>query len=106
MKSAENGYRHGGTGGEQNKNGEIGFMTVRNETHVSPPPPEFLIIALISRLHSLTCFADIPSEPDQYYGRLGQWISWDHFLLGTEAVRDNITERKKKGDDGEEHAFE
>lgn len=21
------------------------------------------------------------SEPDEYYGRLGQWISWDHFLL-------------------------
>ena len=22
----------------------------------------------------------IPSEPDVYYGRLGQWISWEHFL--------------------------
>ncbi|CAB9513997.1 expressed unknown protein [Seminavis robusta] len=22
----------------------------------------------------------IPSRPDEYYGRLGQWISWDHFL--------------------------
>lgn len=23
----------------------------------------------------------IPSKPDEYYGRLGEWISWDHFLL-------------------------
>ncbi|KAL7568534.1 hypothetical protein ACA910_002648 [Epithemia clementina (nom. ined.)] len=23
----------------------------------------------------------IPSKPDEYYGRLGQWISWEHFLL-------------------------
>jgi hypothetical protein len=22
----------------------------------------------------------IPSEPDLYYGRLGEWISWEHFL--------------------------
>ena len=22
----------------------------------------------------------IPASPDEYYGRLGQWISWDHFL--------------------------
>lgn len=22
----------------------------------------------------------IPAWPDEYYGRLGQWISWDHFL--------------------------
>jgi hypothetical protein len=24
--------------------------------------------------------AYIPSRPDEYYGRLGQWISWEHFL--------------------------
>jgi len=23
----------------------------------------------------------IPSQPDEYYGRLGQWVSWEHFLL-------------------------
>ena len=23
----------------------------------------------------------IPSRPDEYYGRLGQWVSWEHFLL-------------------------
>ena len=23
----------------------------------------------------------IPSAPDEYYGRLGTWVSWDHFLL-------------------------
>jgi hypothetical protein len=22
----------------------------------------------------------IPARPDEYYGRLGQWISWEHFL--------------------------
>jgi len=22
----------------------------------------------------------IPARPDEYYGRLGKWISWDHFL--------------------------
>jgi len=22
----------------------------------------------------------IPARPDEYYGRLGQWISWAHFL--------------------------
>eukprot|EP00977_Amphora_coffeiformis_P009730 scaffold2243_cov165-Amphora_coffeaeformis.AAC.10 len=22
----------------------------------------------------------IPSKPDEYYGRLGQWVSWEHFL--------------------------
>jgi hypothetical protein len=22
------------------------------------------------------------SRPDEYYGRRGEWISWDHFLLG------------------------
>ena len=22
----------------------------------------------------------IPARPDEYYGDLGQWISWDHFL--------------------------
>ena len=27
--------------------------------------------------------AYIPSRPDEYYGRLGHWISWEHFL-GTE----------------------
>lgn len=25
--------------------------------------------------------AYIPSRPDEYYGALGQWKSWDHFLL-------------------------
>jgi hypothetical protein len=25
----------------------------------------------------------IPARPDEYYGRLGQWISWDHFLSNT-----------------------
>ena len=25
--------------------------------------------------------AYIPSRPDEYYGRLGQWVSWDHFLI-------------------------
>mmetsp|Transcript_13317 Transcript_13317/g.19595 ORF Transcript_13317/g.19595 Transcript_13317/m.19595 type:complete len:193 (-) Transcript_13317:61-639(-) len=24
--------------------------------------------------------AYIPARPDEYYGRLGQWISWEHFL--------------------------
>ena len=24
--------------------------------------------------------AYIPARPDEYYGALGQWISWDHFL--------------------------
>jgi hypothetical protein len=24
--------------------------------------------------------AYIPARPNEYYGRLGQWISWDHFL--------------------------
>lgn len=27
--------------------------------------------------------AYIPSRPAEYYGRLGQWVSWDHFLLGS-----------------------
>lgn len=31
--------------------------------------------------------AYIPSRPDEYYGRLGQWISWEHFL-GTEGDGD------------------
>lgn len=22
----------------------------------------------------------IPARPDEYYGGLGQWIGWDHFL--------------------------
>lgn len=22
----------------------------------------------------------IPSKPDEYYGRQGKWVSWDHFL--------------------------
>lgn len=24
--------------------------------------------------------AYIPARPDEYYGRLGKWISWEHFL--------------------------
>ena len=28
--------------------------------------------------------AYIPARPDEYYGRLGQWISWDHFLCKVE----------------------
>jgi hypothetical protein len=31
--------------------------------------------------------AYIPSRPDEYYGRLGQWVSWEHFL-GTEGEGD------------------
>lgn len=23
----------------------------------------------------------VPARPDEYYGRLGKWISWEHFLL-------------------------
>mmetsp|Transcript_61508 Transcript_61508/g.181774 ORF Transcript_61508/g.181774 Transcript_61508/m.181774 type:complete len:256 (-) Transcript_61508:592-1359(-) len=27
----------------------------------------------------------IPARPEEYYGRLGQWISWDHFLGKTDS---------------------
>lgn len=30
----------------------------------------------------------IPARPDEYYGRLGQWISWEHFL-GLEEKKDS-----------------
>jgi hypothetical protein len=33
----------------------------------------------------------IPARPDEYYGALGQWISWDHFL-GTGVNGDVIGE--------------
>lgn len=26
----------------------------------------------------------IPARPDEYYGRIGKWISWEHFLLEEE----------------------
>jgi len=38
----------------------------------------------------------IPSCPDVYYGRLGQWISWEHFL-GTEGKED-VDEMEDKED--------
>lgn len=31
----------------------------------------------------------IPSYPDEYYGRLGQWISWDHFLGKDNGAQDD-----------------
>lgn len=33
----------------------------------------------------------IPSRPDEYYGRLGEWISWEHFL-GVEEKKTEDTE--------------
>ena len=35
--------------------------------------------------------AYIPAQPDVYYGRIGKWVSWDHFLFGDE--------KTSKGDD-------
>jgi len=32
----------------------------------------------------------IPARPDEYYSRMGQWISWDHFL----GVAERSDERK------------
>ena len=37
---------------------------------------------------SLFHILEFQSRPEEYYGRLGQWISWDHFLLG-DTVDDN-----------------
>ena len=28
--------------------------------------------------------AYIPARPDEYYTRIGKWISWEHFLIGDE----------------------
>lgn len=30
--------------------------------------------------HFASCFGLPKSRPDEYYGRLGHWISWEHFL--------------------------
>eukprot|EP00978_Attheya_sp_CCMP212_P020343 scaffold58077_cov47-Attheya_sp.AAC.1 len=46
----------------------------------------------------------IPGRPDEYYGRLGQWISWDHFLLGKAEPPDttnNNGSNDPKGDNDE-----
>mmetsp|Transcript_12588 Transcript_12588/g.16541 ORF Transcript_12588/g.16541 Transcript_12588/m.16541 type:complete len:254 (+) Transcript_12588:162-923(+) len=45
--------------------------------------------------------AYIPSRPDEYYGRLGEWVSWDHFLLEAPSHKDddNTTNNKNKDDD-------
>lgn len=40
--------------------------------------------------------AYIPARPDEYYGKLGKWISWDHFL-GKETV--NEADGGKEGDE-------
>jgi hypothetical protein len=42
----------------------------------------------------------IPSRPDEYYGRLGQWISWDHFL-----GKDTGEQEEKEEDDSINTAF-
>jgi len=34
--------------------------------------------------------AYIPSQPDEYYGRLGKWISWEHFLGVATAEDDDL----------------
>lgn len=43
--------------------------------------------------------AYIPARPDEYYGKLGHWISWDHFL-GKEKVNEaSCTEDSGEDDD-------
>lgn len=32
----------------------------------------------------------IPNRPDEYYGRLGKWQGWDHFLFGIDLDEDSI----------------
>ena len=39
--------------------------------------------------------AYIPSRPDEYYGRLGQWICWENFL-GTEDEGDLQEDQEKE----------
>jgi hypothetical protein len=51
------------------RTGEVGFYFVAVQ-----------YILFSSGVPHCCCFV-IQSEPDEYYGRLGQWISWDHFLL-------------------------
>jgi len=36
----------------------------------------------------------IPSRPNEYYGRLGQWVSWEHFLLIPPSTDDNDETKK------------
>ena len=40
--------------------------------------------------------AYIPSKPDEYYGRIGKWISWDHFLGSDDRNKPNRTEPEDK----------
>ena len=35
-------------------------------------------------------YSNVQSRPDEYYGRLGQWVSWDHFLLGSKKKSSSI----------------
>ena len=54
--NAENGYRHGGIDGTINMSRKNGFeMGEKRNSY-------------------------IPANPESYYTKLGQWISWDHFL--------------------------
>jgi len=32
----------------------------------------------------------IPNRPDEYYGRLGKWQGWDHFLFGINLENDGV----------------
>ena len=29
----------------------------------------------------------ISKRPEEYYGRRGEWISWEHYLLGEEGCK-------------------
>mmetsp|Transcript_7716 Transcript_7716/g.16087 ORF Transcript_7716/g.16087 Transcript_7716/m.16087 type:complete len:217 (-) Transcript_7716:98-748(-) len=42
--------------------------------------------------------AYIPARPDEYYGKIGKWISWDHFL-GKEQTTNGPSDIGRHGDD-------
>lgn len=48
--------------------------------------------------------AYIPARPEEYYGRLGQWISWDHFLGKVDDHR--VGENEGVVDKGDGDAFQ
>jgi hypothetical protein len=43
----------------------------------------------------------IPSSPDRYYGKLGQWKGWDHFL-GIDPVKKNKNNHNNNNSDDDE----
>jgi hypothetical protein len=54
------------------------YIPVRPEQHL------FYTIdkCILSRPRHISLLSfRLKSRPDEYYGRMGQWISWDHFLL-------------------------